>query len=74
MELFSTDRYTVLAILSVTLTLTFCSLFIPESQFSIIWQRKAILRGKGNCGLSYSRIDEIPACHLPETETDEKSI
>jgi hypothetical protein len=56
------------AILSVTLALTFRSLSIPESQFSKTWQRKAILQGKGNSGLSYSGIDEILVSHLMETE------
>jgi hypothetical protein len=46
-------------ILSWTLTLTFRSLSIPESQFSEILRGKAILRSKGNGGLSYSGIDEI---------------
>jgi hypothetical protein len=52
----------------LTLTLTLCSLSIPESQFSKTWQCKAILRGKGDSGLLYSRIDEIPVSHLTETE------
>jgi hypothetical protein len=56
------------AILSVTLTLTFHSLSIPQSQFSKTLQRKAILRDKGNSGLLYSGIDEIPVSHLTETE------
>ncbi len=60
------------AVLSVTLTLTFRSRSIPESQFSKTWQRKTILRGKGNSGLSYSGIDEIPVSHL--TEIAGKSI
>jgi hypothetical protein len=55
-------------ILSVTLKLTFRSLSIPESQFSSTWRRKAILGGKGDGGLSYSGIDEIPVSHLTETE------
>jgi hypothetical protein len=56
------------AILSVTLTLTFRSLSIPESQFSETWRRKAVLQGKGYSGLSYSGIDEIPVSHLTEKE------
>jgi hypothetical protein len=52
----------------VTLTLTYRSLSIPESQFSETWRHKAILRGKGDSGLSYSRIDEIPVSQLMETE------
>jgi hypothetical protein len=52
------------ALLSVTLTLTFRSLSIPESQFSETWRHKAILRGKGDSGLSYSGIDKIPVSHL----------
>jgi hypothetical protein len=56
------------AMLSVTLTLTYHSLLIPESQFSKTWQLKAILRGKGDSGLSYSGIDEIPVSQLTETE------
>jgi hypothetical protein len=31
-------------------------------------RRKAILRGKGYSGLSYSGIDEIPVSHHTETE------
>jgi hypothetical protein len=60
------------AIFSVTLTLTFRSLSIPESQFSKTWQHKAFLRGKGDRGLSYSGIDEIPVSHLKETEESRK--
>jgi hypothetical protein len=60
------------AVLSVTLTLTFRSLSIPESQFSKTWRRKAILRGKGKSGSSYSGIDEIPVSHLTETEKSRK--
>jgi hypothetical protein len=56
------------AMLSVTLTLTYRNLSIPESQFSKTWQRKAILRGKGDSRLSYSGIDEIPVSQLTETE------
>jgi hypothetical protein len=52
--------------------LTFRSLSIPESQFSKTWRRKAILRGKGDSGLSYSGLDEIPVCHLTETEKSRK--
>jgi hypothetical protein len=44
------------AILSVTLTLTFRSLSIPESQFSGV---KPSYGAKGDSGLSYSGIDEI---------------
>jgi hypothetical protein len=58
----------------VTLTLTFRSLSIPEGQFSKSWQRKAILRGKGDSGLSYSGIDEIPVSHLTELKNAGKSI
>ncbi len=54
------------AILSVTLTLTFRSLSILESQ--------AILWSKGDSGLSYSRIDEIPVSHLTQTENCRKVI
>jgi hypothetical protein len=56
------------AILSVTLTLTFRNLSIPKSQFSKTWRRKAILRRKGDKGLLYSGIDEIPVSHLTKTE------
>jgi hypothetical protein len=56
------------AILSVTHTLTSCSLTILESQFSKTWWRKAIFQGKGNSGLSYLGIDEIPESHLMEKE------
>ncbi len=56
------------AILSVTLTLTFHSLSIPESQFSEIYWRKAILRSKGDSGLSYYGIHAIPVSHLTQTE------
>jgi hypothetical protein len=56
------------AILSMTLTLTFRSLSIAESQFSKVWRHKAILRDKGNSGLLCSRIDKIPVSHLTETE------
>jgi hypothetical protein len=56
----------------VTLTLTFHSLSIPESQFSEIWRRKAILQSKGNSGLSYSGIDEIPVSHLMQTDNFRK--
>jgi hypothetical protein len=59
-------------ILSVALTLTFCSLPIPESQFSKTWRRKAILVGKGSSRLSSSRIDEIPVSHLPEMQKSRK--
>jgi hypothetical protein len=52
--------------------LTFRSLSIPESQFSKTWRRKAILWGKGNSGLSYYGIDEIPVSHLTETEKSRK--
>jgi hypothetical protein len=52
----------------VTLTFTFRSLSIPESQFSKAWWHKAILRGKGDNGLLYSGIDEILVSHLTETE------
>jgi hypothetical protein len=60
------------AILSVTLKVTFRSLSLSESQFSKTWQHKAILQGKGNSGLSYSGIDEIPVSHLLETENSRK--
>ncbi len=53
---------------SVTLTVTFRSLSIPESQFPKTWRLKAILRGKGDTGLLYSGIDENPVSHLKETE------
>jgi hypothetical protein len=62
------------AILSVTLRLTFRSLSIPESQFSKTWQRKVILRGKGDSGLSYAGTDEIPVSHLTGTTNAGKSI
>jgi hypothetical protein len=52
----------------VTLTLTFHSLSIPESQFSKTWRRQAILRGTGDSRLSYSGIDEIPLSNLTKTE------
>jgi hypothetical protein len=55
----------------VTLTLTFHSLSIPESQFS---RRKAILRGKGGSGLSYSGIDEIPLVILWRLKNTGESI
>jgi hypothetical protein len=42
----------------MTLTLTFRSLPIPESI--------AILQVKGDSGLLYSGIDDIPVSHLPE--------
>jgi hypothetical protein len=63
----ATVLFTQSAIPSVALTLTFRSLSIPESQFSKTWRHKAILRGNGNSGLSYSGIDEIPVSHLTET-------
>jgi hypothetical protein len=47
------------AVLSVTLTYTFCVLPIPESKFTETWQCKAILWGKGDSGLSYSAIDDF---------------
>jgi hypothetical protein len=50
------------AIRSVTVTSTFRSLSIPESQFS---QTK---RHKGCSGLSYFGIDEILVSHLTQTE------
>ncbi len=53
-------------------TLTFRSRPILESPFSKTWRRKAILRGKGDSGLSYSGIDEIPVSHLTETEKCQK--
>jgi hypothetical protein len=48
--------------------LSVASLSILESQFSLTWQRQAILRGKGDSGLSFPGIDEIPVSHLTETE------
>jgi hypothetical protein len=57
----------------VTLTLTFRSLSIPESQFSKTWQHKAILLGKGYGGLSYSGTDEIPVS-FGEVKNAGKSI
>jgi hypothetical protein len=64
------------ALLSVALTLSIQSvnLSIPKSQFSKTCRRKAILRCKGDTGLSYSRIDEIPVSHLTETEKFHKSL
>jgi hypothetical protein len=55
-------------ILSVTLTLTFSSLSVPDSQLSKAQWHKAILWDKGCRGLSYSGIDEIPVSHLTETQ------
>jgi hypothetical protein len=52
----------------VTLTLTLCSLPIPESQFSKTLQLKAILQDKDDSGLLYSVTDEIPVSHLLEME------
>jgi hypothetical protein len=60
------------SIFSVSLTLTFRSLSIPESQFSKTWRRKEILQGKDHSGLSYSGIDDIPVSHLTETEKSSK--
>jgi hypothetical protein len=58
--LFSAVRYTL------------CDTYIdfPQSVNSgkSIQRRKAILRSKGDSGLSYSRIDEIPVSHLTQTE------
>jgi hypothetical protein len=65
MALFSAVRYTLCDTVGQS---------IPESQFSKTWQRKAILRGKGDSGLSYSGIDELPVSHLTETEIARKSI
>jgi hypothetical protein len=62
------------AVLSVTLTLTFFSLSIPESRFSKTWQHKAILWGKGYSGLSYSRIGYIPVSHLTERKVPESQV
>jgi hypothetical protein len=59
-------------ILSVTHTLTFRSLSIPESQFSQTCQRKAILLGKGDSGFLYSRIDETLVSHLTAIENCRK--
>jgi hypothetical protein len=56
----------------VALTLTFRSLPILESQFSKTWWCNAILWGKGDSGLLYSGIDEIPVIHLTETEKSQK--
>jgi hypothetical protein len=58
--------------LSVTLTSTFHSLSVPESQFSKTWRRKVILWGKGNSVLLYSGIDEIRVSHLTEMEKSRK--
>jgi hypothetical protein len=60
--------------LSVTLTLIFRSLSIPESEFSKTWRRKAILRGKGDSGLSYSGTVEIPGVILQRLKNAGKSI
>jgi hypothetical protein len=61
--------------LSVTLTLAFRRLLIPDSQFSKTWRRKAILSygGKGDSGLSYFGIDEISLSHLMETQKCRKA-
>jgi hypothetical protein len=58
--------------LPVTLTLTFRSLSIPESQFPKTWWRKVILQGKGYSGLLYAGIDEISVSQLTETEKCQK--
>ncbi len=58
----------------MTLSLTFRSLSIPESQFSKTGWRKAILLGKGDSGLSYSSIDEIPVVILRRLKIAGKSI
>jgi hypothetical protein len=60
--------------LSVTLTLTFRSLSIPESQFSKHGGVRPSYRAKVISGLSFSGIDEIPVSHLTETENAGKSI
>jgi hypothetical protein len=56
----------------MTLTLTFRNLPVAENQFLKTWRR--ILRGKGDSGLSYCGIDEIPVSHLPETEKKLRKI
>jgi hypothetical protein len=61
MALFSTVRYTLID----------TNIDFPQSVNSgksKTWRRKAILQGKGDSGLSYSRIDEILVSHLTETE------
>ncbi len=50
--------------------MTFLS--ILESKFSNTWRGKAILRGKGDSRLSYSRIGEIPVSHITEMEKYQK--
>jgi hypothetical protein len=67
MALFSTVCYSL-----CDTSIDFRSLSILESQFSKTWRHKAILWGKGDSGLSYSRIDEIPESHLTETEKRRK--
>jgi hypothetical protein len=58
----------------MTVTLTFHSLPIPESQVSKTWRRKPILQGKGDSGWSYSGIDEIPVIHLTEMKMPESQF
>jgi hypothetical protein len=58
----------------VTLTLTFRSLSIPDSQFSKHGSVRPSYGGKCDRGLSYSGIDEIAVSHLTETEKCRKSI
>jgi hypothetical protein len=55
------------SVASVTLPLTLRILPTPESQFYKTMPQKAILWCKGDRGLSYSGIDEIPASHLTQT-------
>jgi hypothetical protein len=62
--LFSAVRYTL------------CDTYIdfpqPVNSGKSIYLCKAILRSKGDSGLSYSGIDEIPVSHLTQTENIRK--
>jgi hypothetical protein len=55
---------------------TLCDTYIdfPQSVNSgkSIWRRKAILRSKGDSGLSFSGMDEIPVSHLTQTQNCQK--
>jgi hypothetical protein len=64
MALFSAVRYTL------------CDTYIDFPQSAnfgkSIFYNKAILRSKGDSGLLYSGIDEIPVSHLTQTENCRK--
>jgi hypothetical protein len=57
----------------VTLTLTFCSLSIPVSQFSKTWWHKAILRAKAAADCQIPELMNLVS-HVTEMQQCRKSI